>query len=129
MLRGEIPIWINADGNGYKMRYADKGPVAGRHPAEGTFTMPLVMGMVKGAPHPAATRKYLDWLLTKEAQAEFARGYFRPVVDGAMPAELAAQFLPASEYARARALDLAAMANAADSLKQAWLDEIRGPGR
>jgi putative spermidine/putrescine transport system substrate-binding protein len=129
VLRGEIPIWINADGNGYKMRHVDGGPVEVVIPADGTFTMPLVMGMAKGAPHPAETRRYLDWLLTTAAQAEFAKAYFRPVLPGAMPPEIAARFLPEREYARARALDLRRMAVAADALKKAWLDEIRGSGR
>ena len=129
VLRGEVPIWINADGNGYKMRYVDGGPVEVVIPKEGSFTMPLVMGMVKGAPHPEETRRYFDWLLGHEAQAEFARAFFRPVLAGAMPADVGARFLPATEYARARSLDLARMAAAADALKRAWLDEIRGAGR
>src|ERR1700732_1003380 len=129
VLRGEVPIWINADGNGYKMRHVDGGPIEVVIPAEGSFTMPLVMGMAKGAPHPEETRKYFDWLLTREAQAEFAKAFFRPVLARAMPADVAAKFLPAREYARARPLDLARMAAAADALKRAWLDEIRGAGR
>ncbi|MFL6196205.1 MAG: extracellular solute-binding protein [Thermoanaerobaculia bacterium] len=126
VLRGEVPIWINADGNGYKMKYVDKGPVEVVIPREGTFTMPLVMALVRGAPHGAEAKKYLDWLLTPPAQAEFARSYFRPVVAGAMPPEIARQLLPAGEYKRARALDLARMAAAADALKKAWTDEVRG---
>ncbi|MDQ6893884.1 MAG: extracellular solute-binding protein [Acidobacteriota bacterium] len=125
VLRGEVPIWINADGNGYKMKHSDGGPVEVVIPAEGTFSMPLVMGMVKGAPHPDETRRYLDWLLTKEAQAEFAKGFFRPVVEGTIPAEIAGKFLAASEYRRARNLDLAKMSAASDALKRAWLEEIR----
>jgi putative spermidine/putrescine transport system substrate-binding protein len=129
VLRGEIPIWINADGNGYKMRYVDQGPIAVVIPAEGTFTMPLVMGMVKGAPHPQAARRYLDWLLTHEAQAEFAKSFFRPVVAGALGADARARFLPEADYRRARSLDLKSMAAAADALKAAWLKEVRGEGR
>ena len=129
VLRGEVPIWINADGNGYKMRHVDGGPIEVVIPAEGSFTMPLVMGMAKGAPHPEETRRYFDWLLGPEAQAEFAKAFFRPVLARAMPAGVAAKFLPAQEYARARPLDLARMAAAADALKRAWLDEIRGAGR
>jgi len=129
VLRGEVPIWINADGNGYKMKHVDGGPVEVVIPAEGTFTMPLVMGLVKGAPHVGEAKRYFDWLLTAEAQAEFAKGFFRPVVKGAMPAEVAAKFLPEKEYARARSLDLAKMSAAADALKKAWVDEIRGDGR
>jgi putative spermidine/putrescine transport system substrate-binding protein len=124
VLRGEVPLWINTDGNGYKMKHVDGGPVEVVIPKEGTFTMPLVMGMVKGAPRPAETRKYFDWLLTPQAQAEFARAFFRPVVPGAMPREVASRFLPDQEYSRARALDLGEMAAAADALKRAWRDQI-----
>ena len=129
VLRGEIPIWINADGNGYKMKHVDGGPVEVVIPADGTFTMPLVMALVKGAPRKQEAKKYLDWLLTREAQAEFAKSYFRPVVPGALPPALAAHFLPDQDYKRARSLDLAKMAAAADPLKKAWTDEIRGTGR
>lgn len=129
VLRGEVAIWINADGNGYKMRHVDGAPVEVVIPAEGSFTMPLVMGMAKGAPHAAETRRYLDWLLTPQAQAEFAKAFFRPVVAGTMPRELAAKMLPVKEYSRARALDLARMAGAAEALKRAWVEEIRGAGR
>jgi putative spermidine/putrescine transport system substrate-binding protein len=125
VLRGEIPIWINADGNGYKMKHVDGGPIEIVIPAEGTFSMPLVMGMVKGAPHPEETKKYLDWLLTAEAQAEFAKGFFRPIVESAMPPDVAAKFLPAADYSRAKNLDLARMAAASDALKKAWLEEVR----
>jgi putative spermidine/putrescine transport system substrate-binding protein len=129
VLRGEIPIWINADGNGYKMKFVDHGPIEVVIPSEGTFTMPLVMGLAKGAPHPAETKRYFDWLLTDQAQAEFAKSYFRPVVAGALPKDLAARFLPDQDYALAKSLDLAAMAAAADALKAAWVKEIRGAGR
>jgi putative spermidine/putrescine transport system substrate-binding protein len=129
VLRGEVPIWINADGNGYKMKYVDGGPVEVVIPAEGTFTMPLVMALVKGAPHKAEAKRYLDWLLSPPAQAEFAKSYFLPVVSGTLPKEIAGRLLPAQEYRRARPLDLAQMAAAADALKKAWVEEIRGSGR
>jgi putative spermidine/putrescine transport system substrate-binding protein len=129
VLRGEVPIWINADGNGYKMKHVDGGPVEVVIPAEGTFTMPLVMALVKGAPHKAEAKKYLDWLLSPAAQAEFAKSYFLPVVPGTLPKEIAGRLLPEKEYRRARPLDLAKMAAAADALKKAWVEEIRGSGR
>ncbi|HEX9941612.1 MAG TPA: extracellular solute-binding protein [Thermoanaerobaculia bacterium] len=129
VLRGEVPVWINADGNGYKMKHVDGGPVEVVLPAEGTFTMPLVMALVKGAPHPEEAKRYLDWLLTPPAQAEFARAYFRPVVPGSLPPDVARRFLSGSEYKRSRSLDLAKMAAAANALKKAWTEEIRGRGR
>lgn len=128
VLRGEVPIWINADGNGYKMRHVDGGPVEVVIPEEGSVAMPLVMGMAAGAPHPRATRAYLDWLLTEPAQAEFARAYFRPVIAGTTPADVAANFLPAAAYDRVRNLSLADMAAASDALKRAWEARVRRGG-
>ncbi|HMB52200.1 MAG TPA: extracellular solute-binding protein [Thermoanaerobaculia bacterium] len=128
VLRGEIPIWINADGQGYKMKHVDGGPVEVVIPAEGSVAMPLVMGLVAGAPHPQATRAYLDWLLTEPAQAEFARAYFRPVIEGTLPAEVAGNFLPDDDYARVRTLPLADMAASSDALKRAWQERIRQGG-
>lgn len=129
VLRGEVPIWINVDGNGYKMKHVDGGPVEVVIPTEGTFSMPLVMALVKGAPRKEEAKKYLDWLLTAPAQAEFAKAYFRPVVRGALPSAVARHLLPEKEYGRARSLDLAKMAAASDALKKAWTKEIRGTGR
>lgn len=129
VLRGEVPIWINADGNGYKMRHDEGGPIEVVIPAEGSFAMPLVMGLVKGAPHVEEAKKYLDWLLTKPAQAEFARGYFRPVLPGAIPAELVEKFLPESAYAKVISYDLGGMSGVADKLKEAWLKEVREQAR
>jgi putative spermidine/putrescine transport system substrate-binding protein len=125
VLRGEVPIWINADGNGYKMKYGDNGPIEVVIPADGSFSMPLVMGMVKGAPHPTQTKRYLDWLLTQPAQAEFAKGFFRPILTSSVPDDIASKFLPASEYTRVKNLDLAKMAGASDALKKAWLEQVQ----
>lgn len=128
VLRGEIPIWINADGNGYKMKWVDGGPIEVVIPEEGSFSMPLVMGLVAGAPHEQEARRYLEWLLTAPAQAEFARAYFRPVIEGVMPPEIEEHFLPALEYERVRALSLERMAAVSDRLKRAWLERVRGGG-
>lgn len=125
VLRGRIPIWIHADANGYRMKLADGGPVQVVIPAEGSFVLPSVMGMVAGAPHPRETREYLDWLIGAEAQGELARSFLRPVIPPAAPGAPAGRLLPASEYRRVRTLDLVRMAAASDSLKRAWLREIR----
>jgi putative spermidine/putrescine transport system substrate-binding protein len=125
VLRGEVPIWINADGNGYKMKYGDNGPIEVVIPAEGSFSMPLVMGLVKGAPHLEETKRYLDWLLTEPAQAEMSRGFFRPILSKAVPTDISAKFLPATDYARVKNLELSKMAAASDGLKNAWLEQVQ----
>jgi putative spermidine/putrescine transport system substrate-binding protein len=126
LLRGEIPIWINADGNGLKAKYVDKAPVETIIAEEGTIAMPLVMGMVKNDPHPAETKKYLDWLLTDKAQALFAESFFRPVMNVDLGPELKKEFLPDSAYARTVVLPLADMAAQSDAVKERWTKEIRG---
>jgi putative spermidine/putrescine transport system substrate-binding protein len=127
LVRGEIPIWINADGNGLKARHVDQAPIETVIPAEGTITMPLVMGLVKGGPNPEAARSYLDWLLTDAAQKLFAESFFVPVrSDVALPEELSAKFPPASAFEKAVVPPLAEMAARADAVKQRWEAEIEG---
>lgn len=126
LLRGEIPIWINADGNGLKAKNVDKAPIEVVIPAEGTITMPLVMGLVKGAPHREEAIKYLDWLLTDEAQHLMAESFFRPVMPVKLEPALQAKFPPKSAYAKARVLPLDQLATQADGLKKRWEKEIEG---
>jgi putative spermidine/putrescine transport system substrate-binding protein len=126
LLRGEIPIWINADGNGLKAKNVDKAPIEVVIPAEGTVTMPLVMGLVKGAPHLEAAKKYLDWLLTGEAQLLMAESFFQPVIPVKLDAALQAKFPPKGAYAKAKVIPLGQMAAQADQIKKRWEKEIEG---
>jgi putative spermidine/putrescine transport system substrate-binding protein len=125
VLRGEIPIWINADGNGLKMKHVDGANIEVVIPSDGSVSMPLVMGLAQGAPHAMEAKKYLDWLFTAEAQALFGEAYFMPVIEGALPARLAEKFPAREDYARVRNLNLADMSAAADALKKAWLKEVK----
>jgi len=124
VLRGEIPIWINADGNGLKMKYVDKGPIEVVIPKEGTATMALVMGLVKGAPHAEEAKKYLDWTLGENAQKIMAESFFMPVMKIKLSEDLAKKFLPASAYSKSVVPSLKDMAGNADSIKQRWIREI-----
>jgi len=126
LLRGEIPIWINADGNGLKAKNVDKAPIEVVIPAEGTVTMPLVMGLVKGAPHLEAAKKYLDWLLTGEAQLLMAESFFQPVIPVKLAPSLQGKFPPKSAYAKAKVIPLDQMAAQADLIKKRWEKEIEG---
>jgi putative spermidine/putrescine transport system substrate-binding protein len=124
LVRGEIPIWINADGNGLKARYVDGAPIEVVIPSEGAIAMPLVMGLVRGAPHPEAARRYLDWLLGEDAQLRFAQAFFRPVLPLALPPELEARFPPPAAYAVRHVPSLAQMAQQADAVKRRWEAEV-----
>ncbi len=125
VLRGEVPIWINADGNGLKMKHVDGADIETVIPEDGSVSMPLVMGLVNGAPRAAEAKKYLDWLFTEEAQALFAEAFFMPVITEALPPRLAEKFPPQEHYARVKNLSLADMSASADALKKAWLKEVK----
>ena len=101
--QGEIPILIDTDFNGYKLR--DQGTnVEIVIPEEGSLLVPYVVGMVNGAPNADNARTLLDFYFSTEGQQLFAKGYMRPVI-GELPAEMAAEMLPAADYERARTVD------------------------
>ncbi len=125
LLRGEVPIWINADGNGLKAKYVDKAPIETVIASEGTIVMPLVMGMVKNDPHPEETKKYLDWCLGDEAQKLMAQSFFRPVMKVDLGGKVQSEFPPESAYAKAKTLPLDQMAANADAVKARWSKQIK----
>jgi putative spermidine/putrescine transport system substrate-binding protein len=79
-------------------------------PTEGTIVVPYVMSLVKGAPHQANGEKVLDFVLSDAGQRLWANAFLRPVRGGTLPPDVAAKFLPASDYARAKDVDFAKMA-------------------
>jgi putative spermidine/putrescine transport system substrate-binding protein len=92
LISGEYPITIDAEGNGLLAKYKNNAPVEVIIPKEGVAAVALGMAMAKGAPDASQTKDFYDWLLTEEAQGLIARAYFRPVIDGMIPADIAASF-------------------------------------
>ena len=83
------------------------------------------MSLVAKAPHAESAKKALDFVLSDEGQAIWANAYLRPVRAGAMPKEVQAKFLPATEYARAHSVDYAQMAEAQKAFSDRYLKEVR----
>jgi putative spermidine/putrescine transport system substrate-binding protein len=125
VLSGEIAILLDYDFNAYRAKYKDKANVAFVIPSEGTLAVPYVMSLVAKAPHAAEGKKVLDFVLSDEGQAIWAKAYLRPVRANAMPKDIAAQFLPASEYARAKSVDYARMAEGQRAFSDRYLKEVR----
>ncbi len=125
VLSGEIAILLDYDFNAYRAKYKDKANVAFVIPSEGTLAVPYVMSLVAKAPHAADAKKVLDFTLSDEGQAIWAKAYLRPVRASAMPKEIEAQFLPASDYARAKTVDYARMAEAQRAFSDQYLKEVR----
>ena len=124
VLSGEIAILLDYDFNAYRARYKDKANVAFVIPSEGTVVVPYVMSLVANAPHAADGRKVLDFVLSDEGQALWARAYLRPVRAAVMPKEVESQFLPAADYARARPVDYAHMAQVQRGFSDRYLKEV-----
>ncbi|SDD92394.1 putative spermidine/putrescine transport system substrate-binding protein [Variovorax sp. CF079] len=125
VLSGEIAILLDYDFNAYRAKYKDKANVAFVIPSEGTVVVPYVMSLVANAPHASEGKKVLDFVLSDEGQALWAKAYLRPVRAGAMPKEVEAQFLPAAEYARAKSVDYGRMAQAQRAFSDRYLKEVR----
>lgn len=125
VVSGEIPILFDYDFNAYRARYSEKGDFAFVIPCEGTVVVPYVMTMVKGAPHPEAARKILDYVLSDKGQAMWAKAYLRPARNIELPEEVASRFLPAADYARAKPVDYARMEAAQKGFSEAYLNAVK----
>ena len=125
VLSGELPILVDYDFNAYRARYKDQANVAFVIPSEGSISVPYVMSLVDKAPHRANAEKVLDFVLSDKGQALWANAYLRPVRPVQMPAEVAARFLPESDYARAGVVDYQKMAAVQEAFAALYLKEVR----
>ena len=94
-------------------------------PAEGSLVVPYVMSLVNKGPNPVNGKKVLDFVLSDEGQAIWANAYLRPVRASAIPKDVQARFLPASEYARAKTVDYGKMAEVQKTFSDRYLKEIQ----
>jgi putative spermidine/putrescine transport system substrate-binding protein len=121
VLSGEIPILLDYDFDAYRAKYKDQANVEFVIPQEGTISVPYVMSLVKGAPHEANGKRVLDFVLSDEGQKLWAEAYLRPVRTVGMSPAMAARFLPASDYARAKAVDFGKMAEKQQAFGEQYL--------
>ena len=124
VVSGEIPILLDYDFNAYRAQYADKAPVKFVIPKEGTVVMPYVIGLVKNAPNVANGQKILDFVISPESQKMWGDAFLRPVFAEYLSAESKAKFLPDSEYARAKPIDLQKLADAQKQIIDRYRKEV-----
>ena len=125
VISGEIPILLDYDFNAYRGKYKDKAPVEFVIPKEGTVVQPYVMGLVKNAPHSDNGKKILDFVLSDESQTMWGNAFLRPVFASAMSAEAKSKFIPDSDYARAKAVNLKKLAAAQNSIIERFKNEVK----
>lgn len=125
VISGEIPILIDYDFNAYRGQYSDKAPVRFVIPKEGTVVFPYVMGLIKNGPNAENGKKILDYLLSDDSQTMWGNAYLRPVFANRLSAEAKAKFLPDSEYARAKPVDLKKLATAQAKIVERYKNEVQ----
>lgn len=125
-LRGEIGVWLNADGNGYKMKWEDGGPIEVVVPCEGTIATPLGMGLVKWAKRPKLGKAYLDWLFSPEAQGIWADSYWQPIISEYATQEAKKKMVPLyGTYDVVKDVPILLKQPIITPYKKAWLKEIK----
>ncbi|MEM5477367.1 ABC transporter substrate-binding protein [Pacificibacter sp. AS14] len=125
VVSGEIPILFDYDFNAYRGKYEEDGNFEFVLPCEGSLRVPYVMSLVKDAPNPDAGKRVLDFILSDEGQAIWTNAYLQPARPVKLPAEVAAKFLPASEYERAASVDYNDMATAQAAFGERYLSEVK----
>jgi len=123
--QGEIPILIDADFNGYKIKYIDNAPIEVVIPTEGSISIPYVISLVKGAPNSANGKALLDFTLSDEGQKLYTEFYLRPVRNITIDPKIAAQMLPESDYARVIYPDFVKMREVQNAATSRWRTEVR----
>jgi putative spermidine/putrescine transport system substrate-binding protein len=124
VLSGEIPILFDFDFNAYRARHRDNAPTTFVIPQEGTRQLPYIMGLVARGPNPEQGRRILDFLLSDEGQRHWANAFMRPVFAAAMTPEIKARFLPDTEYARARMVDVFRLAAASTVIAERYRRDL-----
>ncbi len=125
-LRGEVAIWLQADGSGYKMKWEDKGPIEVVIPCEGTVSVPLAMGMVKWSKRPEGAKVYLDWLLSPEAQGIWADSYWLPILPEFMSQQAKERMKPLhGTYDLIKPVSIGEKRAIIGAYRTAWRDQIR----
>ncbi len=125
VISGEIPILFDYDFNAYRGKYKDEANVEFVIPSEGTIIVPYVMSLVKNSPRPAEGKAVLDFIMSDKGQKVWANAFLRPVRAGVLSPEVAAKFLPAADYRRAKAIDYQKMAVVQNTFRDRYLEEVR----
>ena len=97
--KGECPISIVYDFDGFAKRDSTGLPLQVIIPTDGTVGMLFAQYISKAAPHPNAAKVAIDFRFSDEGQTMLAEGYAHPTRDIALPESVKSKMLPDSAYA------------------------------
>jgi putative spermidine/putrescine transport system substrate-binding protein len=125
-LRGEIGVWLHADGSGYKMKWEDGGPIEVVIPCEGTVAVPLNIGVVRWTKRPQLAKAYMDWLLGPEAQGIWADSYWQPILTEYMTDNARKKMKPLyGSYDTLISVPIKEKAKIIGPYRKAWVKEVK----
>lgn len=125
VVSGEIPILFDYDFNAYRGKYTEDGNFEFVLPCEGSVVVPYVMSLVANGPKPEVGKKVLDFILSDKGQAIWTNAFLKPARPVELPAEVAAKFLPDSDYERATPVDYAKMEQVQKAFGDRYLAEVK----
>jgi len=125
--KGEIPVAIVWDFNalGYRNKIdANRFEVV--IPSEGSVVSGYATIINKYAPHPYAAMLAREYELSDAGQINLAKGFARPIRSSVvLPAEIAANLVPAAQYANVKPIaDYAVWGETAKTLPALWQDRV-----
>jgi len=125
--KGECPISLVYDFDGFAKRDATGLPLKVIIPSDGTVGMLFAEYISKVAPDPNAAKVTNDFLFSDEGQVLLATGYAHPARDVTLPAAVAAKLLPTSAYTNLHyPSNLESFSAAVKSIVDGW-NKIVGP--
>ncbi len=125
VVSGEIPILFDYDFNAYRGKYTEDGNFEFVLPCEGSVVVPYVMSLVANGPKPEVGKKVLDFILSDKGQAIWTNAFLKPARPVELPADVAAKFLPDSDYERATPVDYAKMEQVQKAFGDRYLAEVK----
>jgi putative spermidine/putrescine transport system substrate-binding protein len=124
--KGECPIAMVYDFDGFAKRDATGLPLQVIIPTDGTVGMPFAQYVSAQAPHPNAARLAIDFLNSEEGQIMLAQGYAHPAQPVKLPDDVVAKMLPESAYGNIHfPTDLASFSGAVKNIVDGW-NKIEG---
>ena len=120
--KGECPISIVFDFDGFAKRDATGLPLQVIIPADGTMGLPFTQYVVAGAHNPNAAKLAIEYLHSDAGQLLLAQSYAHPTHPVKLPDDLVAKILPESAYAgKLRfATSLASFSTAVKNIVEGW---------
>ena len=121
---GEQAVGITLEDNAYRY-VAGGGPVKIVYPVDGTTAAPDGIALIKGAPHQAAAKEFIDWALSKPTQDFLVETMGRRSIrsDGALPGAL-----PSLADIKTVPYDFAWSADNKDRFVEQWTQMVQDLG-